>query len=158
MIPSEWRYRVPDKALEQFDCIKILFLHPATTGIVCATANTASRPSCRPKPSSTISHPFPGALSYRLSQLRRSPKHRQLFDLLTLQKECNKRFSYPTSRDGAVSWTPPRVLWTSKSERRFHRVVVSPRKLILVTAHGLCRKPRPIYQQIDLCRRTPAWV
>src|SRR5437764_10779461 len=37
MIPSEWLYRVADKAQEQFGCIKKLFLHPATTGIVCAT-------------------------------------------------------------------------------------------------------------------------
>src|SRR5947199_6155079 len=37
MIPSEWLYRVADKAQEQFDCIKKLFLHPATTGIICAT-------------------------------------------------------------------------------------------------------------------------
>ena len=37
MIPSQWLYRVADKAQEQFDCIKKLFLHPATTGIICAT-------------------------------------------------------------------------------------------------------------------------
>jgi DNA topoisomerase-3 len=37
MIPSEWLYRVADKAQDQFDCIKKLFLHPATTGIICAT-------------------------------------------------------------------------------------------------------------------------
>lgn len=37
MIPSEWLYRVADKAQEQFDCIKKLFLNPATTGIICAT-------------------------------------------------------------------------------------------------------------------------
>jgi DNA topoisomerase-3 len=37
MIPSKWLYRVADKAQEQFDCIKKLFLHPATTGIICAT-------------------------------------------------------------------------------------------------------------------------
>ncbi len=37
MIPTEWRYRVADKAQEQFDCIKKLFLHPATTEIICAT-------------------------------------------------------------------------------------------------------------------------
>src|SRR5438045_1322678 len=37
MIPSQWLYRVADKAQEQFDCIKRLFLHPATTGIICAT-------------------------------------------------------------------------------------------------------------------------
>jgi DNA topoisomerase-3 len=37
MIPSQWLYRVADKAQKQFDCIKKLFLHPATTGIICAT-------------------------------------------------------------------------------------------------------------------------
>ncbi len=37
MIPTEWRYRVADKAQEQFDCIKKLFLNPATTEIICAT-------------------------------------------------------------------------------------------------------------------------
>src|SRR5437016_814290 len=39
MIPSQWLYRVADKAQSkaQFDCIKKLFLHPATTGIICAT-------------------------------------------------------------------------------------------------------------------------
>ncbi|HEV2987339.1 MAG TPA: DNA topoisomerase, partial [Candidatus Angelobacter sp.] len=37
MIPTEWRYRVADKAQEQFDCIKKLFLSAATTGIICAT-------------------------------------------------------------------------------------------------------------------------
>src|SRR2546421_13037789 len=37
MIPAQWLYRVADKAQEQFDCIKKLFLHPATSGIVCAT-------------------------------------------------------------------------------------------------------------------------
>src|SRR5205809_5949539 len=37
MIPSQWLYSVADKAQEQFDCIKKLFLNPATTGIVCAT-------------------------------------------------------------------------------------------------------------------------
>src|SRR5205807_318618 len=37
MIPAQWLYRVADKAQEQFDCIKKLFLHPATTGIICAT-------------------------------------------------------------------------------------------------------------------------
>ena len=37
MIPSEWIYRVANKAKEQFDCIKRLFLNSATTGIICAT-------------------------------------------------------------------------------------------------------------------------
>jgi DNA topoisomerase-3 len=37
MIPTQWLYRVADKAQEQFDCIKKLFLHPATTSIICAT-------------------------------------------------------------------------------------------------------------------------
>lgn len=37
MIPTQWKYRVADKAQEQFNCIKSLFLHPKTTGIVCAT-------------------------------------------------------------------------------------------------------------------------
>jgi DNA topoisomerase-3 len=37
MIPVQWLYRVADKAQEQFNCIKTLFLHPATTGIICAT-------------------------------------------------------------------------------------------------------------------------
>ena len=37
MIPTEWKYRVADKAQEQFDCIKKLFLHPATKEIICAT-------------------------------------------------------------------------------------------------------------------------
>src|SRR5437016_13214280 len=36
MILTEWRYRVADKAQSeaQFDCIKKLFLNPATTGII----------------------------------------------------------------------------------------------------------------------------
>lgn len=37
MIPTHWQYRVADKAKEQFNCIKTLFLHSKTTGIVCAT-------------------------------------------------------------------------------------------------------------------------
>lgn len=37
MIPTDWKYQVADKAKEQFNCIKSLFLHPKTTGIVCAT-------------------------------------------------------------------------------------------------------------------------
>jgi len=37
MIPEQWLYRVADKAQEQFDCIRILFLRPDTTGIICAT-------------------------------------------------------------------------------------------------------------------------
>src|SRR5437588_2244971 len=37
MIPAQWKYRVADKAQEQFNCIKALFLHPKTTGIICAT-------------------------------------------------------------------------------------------------------------------------
>jgi DNA topoisomerase-3 len=37
MIPKEWKYRVADKAQQQFNCIQALFLHPKTTGIICAT-------------------------------------------------------------------------------------------------------------------------
>jgi DNA topoisomerase-3 len=37
MIPTEWRYRVADKTQEQFECIKKLFLNPATTEIICGT-------------------------------------------------------------------------------------------------------------------------
>src|SRR5256714_6206974 len=37
MIPSEWLYRVGDKAQAQFDCFKKLFWHLASTGIICAT-------------------------------------------------------------------------------------------------------------------------
>lgn len=37
MIPTEWKYRVADKAQQQFHCIKKLFLHPATKEIICAT-------------------------------------------------------------------------------------------------------------------------
>jgi DNA topoisomerase-3 len=37
MIPTEWKYRVADKAEQQFNCIKALFLHPNTTEIICAT-------------------------------------------------------------------------------------------------------------------------
>src|SRR5579864_8673262 len=37
MIPEQWLYRVADKVQAQFDCIKTLFLHPTTTGIICAT-------------------------------------------------------------------------------------------------------------------------
>src|SRR5205823_9994374 len=37
MIPTQWLYRVADKAQQQFYCIKKLFLHPVTTGIICAT-------------------------------------------------------------------------------------------------------------------------
>ena len=35
--PAQWLYRVADKAQEQFNCIKKLFLHPATAEIICAT-------------------------------------------------------------------------------------------------------------------------
>lgn len=37
MIPTQWKYRVASKGQKQFDCIKKLFLHPATNGIICAT-------------------------------------------------------------------------------------------------------------------------
>ncbi|HEY6248746.1 MAG TPA: DNA topoisomerase, partial [Candidatus Angelobacter sp.] len=37
MIPTQWKYRVAEKAEKQFNCIKSLFLHSKTTGIVCAT-------------------------------------------------------------------------------------------------------------------------
>jgi DNA topoisomerase-3 len=37
MIPTEWKYRVADKAQQQFNCIKKLFLHPTTKEIICAT-------------------------------------------------------------------------------------------------------------------------
>jgi DNA topoisomerase-3 len=37
MIPTQWKYRVAEKAEKQFNCIKSLFLHSKTTGIVCAS-------------------------------------------------------------------------------------------------------------------------
>jgi len=37
MIPTEWKYRVAERAHQQFNCIKTLFLHRKTTGIICAT-------------------------------------------------------------------------------------------------------------------------
>src|SRR5579872_2968929 len=37
MIPEQWLYRVGDKAQQQFDCIRTLFLHANTSGIICAT-------------------------------------------------------------------------------------------------------------------------
>jgi DNA topoisomerase III len=37
MIPTKWIYRVADKAQEQFNCIKKLFLQSGTTEIICAT-------------------------------------------------------------------------------------------------------------------------
>ncbi|HEY6252273.1 MAG TPA: DNA topoisomerase 3 [Candidatus Angelobacter sp.] len=37
MIPSEWKYRIADKAEQQFACIRNLFLNPTTTEIICAT-------------------------------------------------------------------------------------------------------------------------
>jgi len=37
MIPSEWKYRVPEKAAGQFKVIKRLFCDPGTTSIICAT-------------------------------------------------------------------------------------------------------------------------
>lgn len=37
MIPSQWKYRITEKADEQFGTIRRLFEDPKTTGIVCAT-------------------------------------------------------------------------------------------------------------------------
>jgi DNA topoisomerase III len=37
MIPTKWVYRVAEKAQDQFNSIKKLFLHPGTTQIICAT-------------------------------------------------------------------------------------------------------------------------
>ena len=37
MLPVEWKYRVADRAEKQFNCIKDLFLDPATITIICAT-------------------------------------------------------------------------------------------------------------------------
>ena len=37
MIPSQWKYRIADKADAQFNVIKKLFSDPATSSIVCAT-------------------------------------------------------------------------------------------------------------------------
>ncbi|HET9285567.1 MAG TPA: DNA topoisomerase 3 [Candidatus Angelobacter sp.] len=37
MIPAKWVYRVAEKAQDQFNSIKKLFLHPATKEIICAT-------------------------------------------------------------------------------------------------------------------------
>ena len=37
MLPSEWKYRASEKSRSQFECIRKLFLDPATTSIVCAT-------------------------------------------------------------------------------------------------------------------------
>ena len=37
MIPENWKYRIADKASQQFNVIKKLFLDPNTTSIICAT-------------------------------------------------------------------------------------------------------------------------
>src|SRR5271154_2657419 len=37
MIPETWKYRIADKARQQFNVIKKLFSDPATTKIICAT-------------------------------------------------------------------------------------------------------------------------
>ena len=37
MIPSQWKYRITDKASSQFNVIKRLFLDASTSGIICAT-------------------------------------------------------------------------------------------------------------------------
>lgn len=37
MIPTQWKYRIAEKASDQFNVIKRLFADPATTSIVCAT-------------------------------------------------------------------------------------------------------------------------
>jgi DNA topoisomerase III len=37
MIPTEWKYRIAEKAAAQFKVIKTLFVNPSTSSIVCAT-------------------------------------------------------------------------------------------------------------------------
>src|SRR5438874_2739494 len=140
MIPVQWLYRVADKAQEQFDCIKKLFLHPATTGIICATdagregqhifdliyqLTGSTKPGQRLwissltpeairagfrnlKPMSAFASlsaaaaqavldhitPFPSGSVTSVVTTEKITKAPQLFDLLSLQKECNKRLGY----------------------------------------------------------------
>lgn len=37
MVPTEWKYRIDEKGAKQFGVIKRLFLHDASTSIICAT-------------------------------------------------------------------------------------------------------------------------